>query len=151
MKVNFDLLDATRQNILNTIEGLNISELNKVPKGFSNSIAWNVAHIVVTQQLLHYAMSNEEVLVSSELIAQYRKGTKVGAPISEEDWQIVIDLLKSLALQLRKDYALEKFKNYKVYPTSYGYELANINEALAFNNVHEALHLGYIMSMKKQL
>lgn len=151
MKESFILHSATRQNVLNAIKELSLGKLNKVPTGYNNSIAWNVAHIVVTQQLLHYMMSNQPMLVSEELVAQYRKGTHVEAPISEEDWKTVLNLLRSQPERLQEDYEKQIFNNFNYYPTSYGFELNNIEEAILFNNVHEALHLGYIMAMKKLL
>jgi hypothetical protein len=53
------------------------------------------------------------------------------------------------AAYLREDYQHGVFKSYKEYPTSYGFELKSIDDAIIFNNVHESLHLGTIMALKK--
>jgi hypothetical protein len=151
MKAEFDLLNTTRQVVLKSISELSLKQLNKVPNGYRNSIAWNVAHIVVTQQILHYKFSGNEILVPTPFVEQYKKGTEVLASISDTDWKQVLEFLKTLPVQLSTDYKLGKFSNYDSYMTSYGYELHNIEEAITFNNVHEALHLGYIMAMKKQV
>ena len=39
--------------------------------------------------------------------------------------------------------------NYNSYTTSYNVTLNSIEEAIKFNNVHEGLHFGYAMAMKK--
>jgi hypothetical protein len=42
-------------NLLNTFS---IDQLNNTPEGFKNNIFWNIAHVVATQQLLVYKLSN---------------------------------------------------------------------------------------------
>ncbi|MFT7612776.1 MAG: hypothetical protein ACI9J3_001742, partial [Parvicellaceae bacterium] len=37
------------------------------------------------------------------------------------------------------------------YTTSYNITLKTVEEAIAFSNMHEALHLGYAMAIKKAL
>lgn len=126
-------------------------EVNTVPKGFSNSISWNLGHILVTQQLLHYKLSGHTMLLSEDFVDKYRKGTKHENEMSQDDWNTCLVLLKRLAEELENDYYAGKFVQFQQYPTSYGYELNNIDEAIHFNNVHEALHLGYMMSMRNVL
>ena len=152
MVASFDILEATRNLILKTIDGLSLEQLNKIPSGFNNNIAWNVAHLVVTQQLLTYGLSNTPFLIEQELIDTYRKGTAPQKDITQEEWDKILDLFKNLPDQLDDDYCKdEMFTTFTTYPTSYGYELTNIEEAIEFNNVHEALHLGYIMALKRNL
>ncbi|MCB0460976.1 MAG: DinB family protein, partial [Flavobacteriaceae bacterium] len=57
MEKQVEILKANRKGILSLIEGLSIMQLNKIPQGFKNNIAWNVAHLLVTQQLLCYKLS----------------------------------------------------------------------------------------------
>ncbi len=52
---------------------------------------------------------------------------------------------------LKQDYADKEFGPYKVYTTSYNITLNTVEEAITFNNVHEGLHLGYIMAQKRTL
>ena len=42
-------------------------------------------------------------------------------------------------------------KEYPNYLTSYGVTISSIDVAISFNNIHEALHYGYIMAQKKAL
>ena len=63
--------------------------------------------------------------------------------------------IKELALntidRLDRDYQEGIFRDYVPYKTSYGVELNNIDDAIIFNNIHEGLHLGYMMAMVKSL
>lgn len=146
-----ELLKATRTLLYNAVKSLSLDEVNTVPPNFNNSIAWNVVHVVVTQQLLHNGLSNNLFQINEEWIPLYRKGTKPESALSEDDWNEVLQTMQNIPDRLHNDFTEKKFETFKEYPTSYGYVLHNIEEALDFNNVHEALHLGYIMSMKKAL
>ena len=149
MKASFDLLFATRQLLLKTINGLSLDQINKVPVSYSNSIGWNVVHIMATQQILHYTLSGQETVLDQAYVDQYRKGTRFESPISAHDWDKLKKGLSELPKKFEGDYKEGKFSKYEVYQTSYGYKILTIEDAIKFNNLHEALHLGYIMSMKK--
>lgn len=53
------------------------------------------------------------------------------------------------AQQAALDYERGLFREFKAYQTSYGAKLKDIEQALQFNNVHEGLHLGYMMALRK--
>ena len=57
------------------LEEISLDDLNKIPEGFSNNIIWNIAHVVVTQQLLVYKLSGLPMHVSEEMVAKYRNKT----------------------------------------------------------------------------
>ena len=75
MNEQFDILKKSRELVLKELEGLTLEQIHKIPEGFKNNIAWNVAHLVVTQQLLHYKLSGLNPLCPDDLIDGYRKGT----------------------------------------------------------------------------
>lgn len=149
MKTQFEILKTSRKLVLKAIDGLTLGQMHTIPAGFKNNIAWNVAHIVVTQQLLQYKLSGINCLVADDLIANYSKGTAPGKPFSEEEFDEVKDLLMGLPDTLIEDYEAGIFKEFQVYPTSTGFEIDSIESAIAFNNFHEGMHLGIIMAQKK--
>ena len=149
MKKKLSILKITRDNILNSIKDLSIEQLNKIPEGFNNNIIWNVAHVVVTQQVLVYKLSGVEPRISSGLIDKYKKGTFAIPNISQTEIDEIKYLLKEAVNWVEEDYEKGIFKNFSEYPTSYNFVLQCTEDAIFFNNIHEALHLGYIMAMKK--
>jgi ribosome-associated translation inhibitor RaiA len=151
MKKQFEILSTTRNNILKAIENLSEEQLNKISEGFKNSIIWNVAHVVVTQQLLCYKVSGLQMALNDEFIDKYKKGSEVNFEVKEDEVEYIKTKLQELPNKLQSDYNNAVFKSYTEYPTSYNVTLNNIEEAIQFNNVHEGLHLGYIMAMKKTL
>ncbi|MBT6377276.1 MAG: DinB family protein, partial [Flavobacterium sp.] len=145
MKIQFDILTKTRAIVLHYIKGLSLDQLHVIPEGFTNNIAWNIAHIVVTQQLLHYRLSEKDCLVSDELIAAFKKGTKPTRQFTQEEFDEVLDLFKGLPNTLEEDYEAGIFTEYSAYKTSTGFVIDSMEKAVIFNNFHESLHLGVIM------
>ncbi|ARV06595.1 damage-inducible protein DinB [Polaribacter sp. SA4-10] len=149
MTTQFDVLKKSRALILKVIDGLTIEQLHAIPTGFKNNIAWNVAHIVITQQLLHYKLSGLDCLCPDELIEEHKKGTLPTKNFTEEEFEEVKDLLAGLPDTLEEDFEAGIFENYTEYPTSTGFVLNSIETAISFNNFHEGIHLGIIMCIKK--
>ena len=150
MKIQFDILTKTRAIVLHYIDGLTLEQLHVIPEGFNNNIAWNIAHIVVTQQLLHYGLSGKDCLVSDELIAAFiRKEQNLQVNLLQEEFDEVLELFKGLPNTLEEDYEAGIFTEYSAYKTSTGFVIDSMEKALIFNNFHESLHLGVIMSLKK--
>ncbi len=149
MKTQFDILRKSRQLTLKAINGLTLEQIHTIPDGFKNNIAWNVAHLVVTQQLLQYKLSGLDCLVPDELIEAHRKGTFPTTSFTEEEFEEVTDLLAGLPDTLEEDFNEGLFENYDAYKTSTGFVLDSIETAVNFNNYHEGLHLGIILAIKK--
>lgn len=151
MKHEFEILRKARELVLKELEDLSLEDLHKIPTGFKNNIAWNAAHLVVTQQLIHYGLSGLPMAISDELIATHRKGTSPTKVFTAEEFEEVKSLLKNLPEKLVADYEAGLFKEYNTYPTSTGYVLTSIENAIPFNNIHEGMHYGIIRSIKKML
>tara|TARA_Y100000385_G_scaffold155955_1_gene161760 strand:- start:790 stop:1239 length:450 start_codon:yes stop_codon:yes gene_type:complete len=133
------------------LEKFSLDQLNTVPKGYRNSIFWNVAHTIVTQQLLVYGLSNVPLLVDSDLVKTYRKDTKTVREATPDELTLVKSLLLSTIEQTQTDYDNGVFKNYTPYTTSINETLSTVDEAISFNAFHEGIHLGYILAMKNSL
>jgi len=73
---------------------------------------------------------------------------------SPADWSNAPDVSRLLALlvetgpKLKDDYEVGLFANFQSYTTSTGVSLQTIEDALAFNNFHEGLHLGTILALR---
>jgi len=151
MDYQFDITLKNR-HILNTFfDKCTLEELNTVPKGFNNNIIWNLAHVIVTQQLLVYSLSNLPMLISDALVAKYRKGTKAEGDVTQQEVDEIKNLLFSTLEQTKSDYKNGLFKTYNTYTTSTNSTMTNVEEAIAFNNFHEGIHLGYILALKRAL
>jgi len=151
MNWSFDITLKTRAILYKFLEQFSLEQLNTVPKGYRNSIYWNIMHVVVTQQLLVYGLSGLPMLIDSQLVEAFRKGTKTEEDASQKDVDNLKGLLISTVEQTQKDYAAGVFTNYTTYTVSTKSTLTNVEEALEFNNFHEGIHLGYILAMKNTI
>jgi len=149
MNKQFEILQQSRKLILKSIENLTIEQLNKIPEGFNNNIVWNVAHLVVTQQLLCYKLSELECLISNNMIERFQKGTFPKDPILEDEFLEIKKLFLELPKRLEEDYKKQMFKKYFPYKTSVNITLNSIEDGIAFNAYHEGIHLGIILQLLK--
>ena len=151
MNYTFDITQKTRVIFFNLLENLSLEQLNIKPEGFNNTVFWNIKHVVVTQQLLTYGLSNLPMLLSETEIEAFRKGSKYEKDATREDVEVLKKQLFSTIEQTQIDYKKDLFKTFIEYTVSTKSVLSTINEALEFNNFHEGIHLGYILAMKKNL
>ncbi len=147
----FDIAIKNRKLLESFIENHTLEELNKVPEGFNNNIIWNIAHTIVTQQLLVYNLSGRPMLLSEEMVAAYRKGTKTERDLSQDEVNVVKGLLFSTIEKTKEDYDNNFFQSYTEYTVSTKSTLSNVEEAIDFNNFHEGIHFGYILALRKSL
>ncbi len=143
-------ITRTSRNLhLKVLNTLTLEQLNKVPNGYRNSLFWNFAHIVVTQQLLVYRLAGAATIVSEEWIDLYKKGSVFTEAATAED----LNLLKKLLLETidKTEFDLKNGNLLPINPymTSTGYELKSMEDVFQFLNFHEGIHLGYILAMKK--
>ncbi len=147
----FDITFKNRKILNSFLDKFTLEELNKKPQCFNNTIIWNIAHVIVTQQLLIYDLSNLPMLVSDEMVSKYRKGTKTENDVTQDEVNIIKRLLFSTVEQMEKDYEKGVFKIYNTYTTSTNSTMSCVEDAIAFNNFHEGIHLGYILALKNSI
>ena len=149
MEKQITLQKITRNHYLNFLGNHSINELSFVPKGFNNNLFWNIAHVVTTQQLLCYYLSDVPMKIDNFWVENFKKGTIPTIKIEKEHISTLKQILTDQPNEMLKDYTDGIFKSYKTYETSFGTTLNSIDDAIRFNNIHEGLHLGYMMAMRK--
>jgi hypothetical protein len=149
MKSVFEAQRVIREVLLKILDNYSLEQLNKIPEGFNNNIIWNAAHCVAVQQALVYKLSGLPTLVSAEFILKYSKGAKPEGDVSKEEVDEIKELLSTTWEKTQKDYADNFFVNFHEYTTSLGNTITDIEQALQFNNYHEGIHTGVIMSIRK--
>ncbi|MCB4807408.1 DinB family protein [Tamlana sp. 62-3] len=146
----FKVLNNTRQIFKNIIEENTLEDLNKIPEGFNNNIIWNIAHVVVTLEVLAYKLSGLEVSLDSEMINKYKKDSKPEGALSQNEVDEIKGLLTSTIKKVETDYNAGIFKTFNEYTVSTtGNTLTKIEDALQFVFFHEGLHYGYVLALLK--
>ncbi len=138
-----------RKGILKIIDGFTVDQLNKIPEGFNNNIAWNIGHLIVTEQQMLYKMLGLEMNISEEMFLKYKNGSKPEAFISAEEIEQMKGQFLSILQDTEKDYKAGKFDFFKGTTMGSGMKIHAVEDAMAFNGFHEGMHYGIIMNLKK--
>ena len=148
MKEAIEKLRKTRAVVIKLISDLSLEQVNEIPAGFKNNIAWNFAYMLASQQGLCYVRSGVKPPVDETYIATYKGGTKPEKPIDAAEFEHIKRLFLSSVDQLEKDYEGGLLVNYQPFTTGLGVEINKIDDAINFVFFHEGLHTGYMMALK---
>ena len=149
MEFQLQVLAQGRKNFVGLLEPFSTEQVNTIPPGYKNNLIWNLAHVIVSQQLLCYQRSGIEPTIPSSYINEFKRGTTPETTFSSERIEEFKNLAITTADQFIEDYQAGTFQNYESYQSLFGVKITNIEEAIVFNNAHEGLHLGYILAMRK--
>lgn len=149
MEKLFETAIFTRKALLNILESKTYDELVEIPRNFKNSIFWNIAHLLVTQQLLFYKLSGKQLQINEDLVQKYGKGSFATKEVDPADIQYVKDHLVRAMELTSKDYHDGLFSGFTPYMTSTGIELKNIEDVISFSTFHDGIHLGVVLSLRK--
>jgi hypothetical protein len=149
MNETFEITRASRKILSQFLEKYTLDQLNAIPEGFSNNLIWNIAHIIVVQQMLVYKLSGLPMTISNDMVEKYKKGTKPEHQATQAEVDEIKVLLFTTIDQTEVDFENKIFNNFIEYPTSTGFVLKRTEDAMIFNNFHEGLHIGVIMSIRK--
>jgi len=149
MEKLFETALFTRNSMLKIMEKKSHDELVRIPENFRNSIFWNIAHLLVTPQLLCYKLSGLDLRIDESMISKYGKGSIATVDVLESDIQYVKHHLLKAMEETQNDYNKGLFKDFKPYMTSTGIELKSIEDTINFNTFHDGIHVGIVLSLMK--
>lgn len=149
MNSQLEIFTQGRTNIIKLTEELSLDQLNKIPDGFTGNIIWHMGHLVSTQRGLLYRLSGLEMNLNPAFIDKYKKGSVPQGPADQAELDFIKKELIAQADKLKSDFAQHQFKNYTTYTTSFGYTMNTFEEALNFVLMHEGMHIGYIMALRR--
>lgn len=146
----FKYIRRNRELFLDMVNRLTIEQLNKIPEGFKNNIAWNFGHIIVTTQALCYIRSGIKPNKNIEYLEKYQKGTRPEGFISEREIQNLREQIFLSIDKIEADMKKNVFNGIKPFSSAtYGYEMNNIEEVIACSLTHDAMHYGVALAQRK--
>jgi len=139
--------EMTRARLQQLINSTSETFFDQMPKGFNNTIRWNVGHILTVADALFGLKM---------LPADYRQlfwnGTKPA------DWTGEVPSPETLVSELQKQTAqiketfTDRLEEKLAKPIDLnGYQIETIGSVFSFNNMHEAVHLGYMNALKRAI
>lgn len=145
----FKAWKTSRRAYLTFFENYSLDQLNMIPNGFNNNLIWNIGHIIATHHKLMYIGSDLQGYISDELYERYQSGTRPTTAVTQDEADLLKDLLTAQIEPTINDFKNEIFLTYNERTTGTGFHLTSVYDAFEWNNFHEGLHLGYMMSMRK--
>ncbi len=138
-----------RSSIHAATEGLSAKQLQAVPAGFDNNIAWNVGHLLVVQQRILYARCGLPVSVDEDMIPLYLPGTSPADWETEPDAEALVAGLLPQQAQLEEDYGAGRFDgaDFEAFTTGSGMQIGSLEDAFTFNLYHESQHYGFVLAL----
>jgi hypothetical protein len=149
MNTSLEVTRTSRKILSQFLKGYNLAQLNAIPEGHNNNLIWNIAHVIVVQQMLVYKLSGLPMNISDTLVEKYKKGTKPEQDATQAEVDEIYNLLMETIDQTEIDLNNNSFVSYQEYPTSTGFVLENVKDAMVFNSFHEGIHIGSILSLRK--
>lgn len=131
------------------LKQLSLDKLNKIPKGFNNNIIWNIAHTMVTHQLLMYKISGHQMHIPIEWVKLFAKDTKPERYFKADEVKLIDAALFSTYEQFEKDLANGLFNDFKPYQTSTNMVLDSVETTQSFLLFHDGIHLGSVLALVK--
>lgn len=151
MDATFRIWETSRGLYKNFLDNYSLEQLNTIPAGMSNNLIWNLGHVVVSQQKLVYALSGLPMHILDSLFEKYQNGSRPDGKTTQAEVDEIKKLLSEMVEKTKADYEAGIFKEFHPYQTKTGFYLGTLKEAMEFNNYHEGIHLGIMMSIKKHI
>jgi hypothetical protein len=140
---------CVRSWLVQSAQRLTEAEILAIPRGSRNNILWNIGHVITDQCNMIYARCGLAGPLPAEYIAFFDPGT------SPADWNatpIIEDVLRHASMlgeRIETDYREGRFSSYRPNTLDDGITLADFESALSHCNLHEAMHLGVVVTLRK--
>ncbi|MFN7045384.1 MAG: DinB family protein [Flavobacterium sp.] len=151
MDATFRIWETSRGLYKNFLDNYSLEQLNTIPAGMSNNLIWNIGHVIVSQQKLVYALSGLPMHIPDSLFEKYQNGSRPDGKTTQAEVEEIKKLLSEMIEKTKSDFGAGVFKEFHPYQTKTGFHLGTWKEAMEFNNYHEGIHLGIMMSIKKYI
>lgn len=141
----FQQINLVRNGTLKEIDGVTEEQADHQPEGFSNTIRWNLGHIIVVQNSLIARFGGKSVETPSRYLELFAPGTKPA------DWQGDVPSLAELKQALEEQPAKLKETLQGQLEDEAAKEfmtLKTVGEILNFTMYHEGVHTGTIKALK---
>lgn len=139
---SIDLICHIRDQFEKLLEDTSQDELNTIPRGFSNNIAWNYGHIIVSGYALAFISSGVNPSFPVPMYGTFRKGSKPEALITREEIDSLTELRRQFPAALEEAIHQNRFTDITPYTTqTFGVPMTTLDSILTTIAAHDTLHL----------
>jgi hypothetical protein len=143
-----DFITHARNSLIETLDGLTLEQINRVPPGFNNNLAWQLGHVIAVDQRYIYEKGGLSISVEEALLDAYGNGTKPEKDITQEELDALKAKARATIEKLKADCAGNHFDNYASHSMG-NFKFNTIDDALPLLLFHEGLHLGAAKDLRR--
>jgi hypothetical protein len=143
-----------RQKAEMILRSISEQSADKIPANWNNNARWHAGHLVVTPRLITYGLLGKPLGVPEEYRKWFGKGSSPSSwqnenpPSFEELISQIVSSTDSLYEELSD---LLEVPYAKPYTTSLGAVLHYPGESLMFSMVHDGIHVGLLLALKRDI
>ena len=135
---------------MKAVANLSDEQMFAIPDGFANNIAWNIGHLIVIEQVMIYERCAVPMHIDADAMrAMYWANTAPSDWESQPDIAALVAQLAEQPQQLADDLARGVFNDKPFAPrtSGSGISISTLDEAIHYNNYHEGMHAGTMLSL----
>ncbi|MFT4092359.1 MAG: DinB family protein [Niabella sp.] len=149
---SIDIINSVRSKATAIVSETSIDDLNQIPEGFNNNMAWNFGHLVVSGYSLVFRVTRVDPDFEIPYFDKYKKGSRPEAPVSKEEITALISLSGVFAQSVKDALNANRFTEIAPYTTgTFGLPITNIENMLATVALHDTVHWQTIRDYKRLL
>ena len=131
--------------------GLTEEQLLAIPEGMESNILWHLGHLYNSHCGMLYPHCDAENPCPAAYQDMFKGGSKPADWAEAPNVQEIVDNFNGVAKQIADDYAAGAFANYQSWDLMPGMSIENPEDAIGFIIVHESVHHGNIIVMRRLL
>ena len=133
------------------LKGLTDEQLTTVPEGLENNILWNLGHLFHSHCGMVYGNCGLDSPAPESYGPLFKGGTKPADWTEAPNIEDVVGNFNGIMDKIIGDYTAGKFEGFKPTELAPRMSLDNVEDALGFVLIHESVHHGNIITMRRLL
>lgn len=152
MEYALNVINNIQQKAISLAKELSADQLNKIPAGFNNNIAWNLGHLIVSGYSLLFRTSGVQKDYPIPFIEKYGKGSAPVTPTTPEELAELENLSNQFTQIISDGIRSGIFENIQLFTTqTFGVSVTTINELVTTIALHDVQHFEVMRNYKRIL
>lgn len=138
-----------RSYLLHVTHDMTFDELCNVPTGAANNVLWNLGHVLTDECNMLYTPAGAPSPLPASFHSAFDPGSSPSQWSTPPEPDEIRKRLSERCEHLQRDHQEGRFEQYKPVTMDDGITLNNFQDALAHCLMHEAMHIGVCITLKR--
>lgn len=140
---------AMRFYAWDVVKDLTDAQMNVIPPGAVNNMLWNLGHVIADECNMLYTPSGLPSPLPPEYTGLFDPETSPRGWAEPPKVQEVREQAQALGKRVEGDYKAGVFRRFEAYALGESFRLNTIEEAIAYCALHESMHIGVNITLKR--